>query len=157
MLQLCIILLVVGVLAILLEMLMPGFDSFISGIVGVLALAASVVLAVLFVDGGWLIVAINLGVIITAALMFIAFIRRKQFHGRMVLSDALSEDTPQINLNSLIGREGTATSALRPYGEAIFDGMRVEVSSCGGVIIERGTNIRVIDIQGNKVIVSAVQ
>jgi len=155
MLQLCIILIVVGILAILLELMMPGFDSFISGVVGIVALVASSVLAVLFVSGGWFVVAFNLLIIAAATLIFLIYVRRKQLHGRIILSDALAEDTLQVNLYDLVGKEGTAVSFLRPYGEADFDGVRVEVSS-GGSMIERGAKIRVIEIKSNSVIVGAI-
>jgi len=155
MLHLCIILIVIGILAIILELLMPGFDSFISGIIGVVALVASSVLAVLFVPGGWLVVALNFSVISFAAIMFSIFIRRKQIQGRIILSDALAEDTPHVNLLDLVGQEGKTISSLRPYGEAEFNGVRVEVRS-GGSIIQSGTQVRVIDIQANNVIVSAI-
>jgi len=156
MLQLCVVLLVIGVLAIILEMLMPGFDGFISGIVGVFALVTSAVIAVMFVPGGWFIVVLNVGILAFTVLAFFAYIRRKQLHGRMLLSDTLLEDTSHVNINDLMGKEGVATSALRPYGEVDFGGVRVEVSSCGGIIIERGAKVRVVEIQANKVIVNII-
>ena len=155
MLQLCIFLLIVGVLAILLELLMPGFDGFISGIVGVLALVASAILAVIFVPGGWFLVAINLGVLGLATAVLFTYIKRKQLQGKIILSDALAEDLPPIDFAGLVGKEGKAVTLLRPYGEADFNGIRVEVSS-NGTMIERGSRVRVVETQANKVIVSLV-
>lgn len=155
MVYLSIILLVVGVLAILLELLMPGFDGFISGIVGVLALVASAILAVIFTDFGWILVLVNLGVLgISTALLF-TYIRRKQLQGKIILSDNLAEDLPPIDFAGLVGKEGKAVTLLRPYGEADFNGIRVEVSS-NGTMIERGAKIRVVETQANKVIVAVV-
>jgi len=154
-LNICIILLVVGVLAILLELLMPGFDSFLSGIIGVLSLAASAVLAVIFLDNGWFFVGVNLAVLGFTTFIFFTYIRRKQLHGRIILSDALAEDLPHIDLSGLVGKEGKAMTQLRPYGEADFNGVRVEVSSSGN-IIDRGARVRVVETQSNKVVVSLV-
>ena len=152
---LSIILLVVGVLAILLELLMPGFDGFVSGIVGILALVASAVLAIIFVPGGWFLVGINLAVLGTATAIFFTYIKKKQLQGKIILSDALAEDLPIIDFAGLVGKEGKAVTLLRPYGEADFNGIRVEVST-NGTMIERGARIRVVETQASKVIVSLV-
>ncbi|MCL1843241.1 MAG: hypothetical protein FWF79_05470 [Defluviitaleaceae bacterium] len=153
MLQLCILLLVVGILAIVLEIIMPGFDGFISGIVGILALVASATLAVIFVENGWFFVATNVTALSLLVFFFFAFIRRKQFHGKIILSENLSEDLPGLDLSGLVGKEGKTITILRPYGEADFNGIRVEVCS-SNAMIERGARVKVIETQANKVVVS---
>jgi membrane-bound serine protease (ClpP class) len=155
MLELCIVLLVIGILAIVLELIMPGFDSFISGIIGISALVASAVLAVIFVPGGWFFVVINTAVLITAIGFLLTFIRRKQFHGKIILTENLADDLPNIDLSGLVGKEGKTVTILRPYGEADFNGVRVEVCS-NDSLVERGVNVRVIETQANKVIVEVV-
>jgi len=155
MLQLCIILLVVGVLALVLELLMPGFDSFISGIIGVLALVASAVLAVIFVPGGWFFVGINLTVLAVCAHFMYRYIKRGQFSGKIVLSEALVEDLPQVDHASLLGKEGKTITLLRPSGEADFNGTRVEVTTVGQMVAQ-GVNVRVVEVQQNKIIVNVV-
>jgi len=155
MFALCVVLLVVGVLAILLELLMPGFDGFVSGVIGVLALVASAILAVLFIPGAWFFVAINVSVLVVAVGVFYTYIKRKQLHGKIILSDALADDLPAIDLNGLVGKEGKTMTLLRPYGEADFNGVRVEVSS-NGSLIERGVKVKVVEAQPGKVIVSVV-
>jgi membrane-bound serine protease (ClpP class) len=155
MLELCIILLVIGILAIVLELIMPGFDSFVSGIIGILALVASAVLAVIFVPGGWFFVVINTTVLGLAVFFLLTFIKRKQFHGRIILTENLSEDLPVIDLTGLVGKEGKTVTILRPYGEADFNGVRVEVCASASMI-ERGARVKVVETQANKVIVSEV-
>ncbi|MCL1884035.1 MAG: hypothetical protein FWF81_09830 [Defluviitaleaceae bacterium] len=155
MLELCIILLVIGILAIVLELIMPGFDSFISGIIGILALIASAILAVIYVPGGWFFVVVNTTVLALAVFFLLAFIKRKQFHGRIILSENLSEDLPAIDLSGLVGKEGKTMTKLRPYGEADFNGVRVEVCAKDS-LIERGVRVKVIETQANKVIVGIV-
>ncbi|MCL2577457.1 MAG: hypothetical protein FWE27_05330 [Defluviitaleaceae bacterium] len=151
MLELCIFLLVVGILAIVLELLMPGFDGFISGIIGILALVASAVLAV--IAGYWFFVALTVVTLAMLIFLLFTFIKRKQFHGKIMLTENLGEDLPQIDLSSLVGKEGKTMTILRPYGEADFGGIRVEVCS-NGSMIERGAKVKVIETQANKVIVS---
>jgi membrane-bound serine protease (ClpP class) len=154
-LQLCIFLLIVGILAVLLELLMPGFDSFISGLIGILALVASAVLAALFVPGGWFFVVTNSTILALAVFFLLAFIRKKQFHSRIILSENLSDDPPAIDLSGLVGKEGKTTTQLRPYGEADFNGIRVEVCASDS-LIERGVRVKVVETQSNKVIVSEI-
>ena len=153
MLQLCILLLIVGMGAILLELIMPGYDGYIGGVLGVLAIIASAVLAVLFLPGGWFFVGISATIVFAGVFLVVRFVRRRQ--GRIFLTETLAKDVPTVDLESLLGSEGKTVSLLRPYGEADFNGIRVEVSS-GGAMIDRGKKIRVVDVQANKVLVSLV-
>ena len=155
MVQLSIVLLVVGILAILLELLMPGFDGFVSGIIGVLALVASAVIALIFIERAWIFVAVNLVVLGIATGIFFTYIRRKQLHGKIILSEALADNLPDIDISGLLGKEGKTVTLLRPYGEADFNGVRVEVCS-NGSIIERGARVKVVETQANKVIVNEI-
>ena len=152
---LCITLLVIGVLAILLELLMPGFDGFVSGIIGILALVASAIIAVLFIERAWVFVAINLAVLGVTTGIFYTFIKRKQLQGKIILADALAKPLPDVDYAGLLGKEGKTVTILRPYGEADFNGARVEVSS-GGPIINPGQKVRVVDVQATKVLVSEI-
>jgi len=155
MLQLCIILLVVGVLALALELIMPGYDGFIGGIVGIIALIASAVLAVWFVPGGWWFVGINITVLAVCGYFAHMYFKRGQLHGKVVLADSLAEDLPQLDYASLVGKEGKAVTLLRPAGEVDFNGTRVSVTT-GGQMVERGTLVKVVEAQANRVVVNVV-
>ena len=54
-----------------------------------------------------------------------------------------------------LGREGTATTALRPPGLGEFDGVRLNVVSEGD-FFENGTKIRVTQIEGSRIVVKKV-
>jgi membrane-bound ClpP family serine protease len=154
MLQLAVVLLAIGTLALLLELLIPGFDGFICGIVGIIALVFSAVLAVIYHPHGWLVVCFGVSVLGLLGGILYHFVTKRQLQGRVILKDTLQEDINTIgDLSSLIGKEGTTVTILRPYGEADFNGIRMEVSS-GGPMIARGTKIRVMETQGTKIIVS---
>ena len=155
MLQLCIILLVVGIFALVLELIMPGYDGFIGAIIGIAALVAASVLAVLFVPWGWLFVGISVTVLAICGFFAYQYIRRGQLHGKVLLSDSLAEDVPRIDYASLLGKEGKAVTLLRPGGEVDFNGTRVEVTT-NDQIVERGTLVRVVEAHSNKVVVSVV-
>jgi membrane-bound serine protease (ClpP class) len=149
MIQLCIALLILGVIFLLLEMWLPGMEFF--AIAGIAALVISAVLAVLYVPNGWLIVA-GQGVIVTGFLVHMyRFMKRKQLQGKLILSENL--DVPAASdISYLVGREGKAVTVLKPYGEADFNGTHMEVSSYGPMITE-GTKVIVTKIEANKIVV----
>ena len=150
MVYLTVFLLALAVVALLVEMFMPGTEIF--GIVGVIALLVSAVLAVMFVPGGWLIVAGQAVVLALFVRFLVRYIQRRQLQGRIIMTETLAEDIPAHELAGFVGKEGTTATALRPYGEAYFDGVRLEVSS-GGPMIEKGTKVRAAAIRESKLIV----
>ena len=149
---LIITLLVIGTLAIILELVMMGSDGFASGIVGVLAIIAAAVLAIVNFPQAWIIVTIGLVFFGLIMGLFFSFIRRKQLQGTLTLSESLAEALPDVDYPGLLGKEGKTVTILRPYGEADFNGVRVEVSS-GGPVIGVGRPVKVVDVQGQKVVV----
>ena len=155
MLQVCIILLVVGILALALEVIMPGYDGFVGGVLGVIALFVSSVLAVLYVPGGWWFVGVSGTVLLICIYFAQRYIRHGQLHGKIVHSETLAEDLPSLDVTSLVGKEGKAATRLGPSGEAEFSGIRVAVTT-GGLMLERGTLVKVVEACGNRVLVQAV-
>ena len=157
MLQLALVLLVVGILALMLELLIPGFDGFICGIIGIVALMISAVLAVIFHPMGWLVVGICFaGLLLVCGLMY-NFVTKRQLAGRVILNDTLAEDSTTIgDIAGMVGKIGTAVTILRPYGEVDFNGVRLEVSS-HGPMVEKGAKVRVTETQGTKIIVVPVE
>ena len=156
MLQLAVILLAIGTLALLLELLIPGFDGFVCGIVGIIALVLSAIITVIWHDYGWFFVGAGVAVLGLLVGLVYNFITKRQLQGRFLLKDNLAEDTSIIgDLSGLVGKEGRAISILKPYGEADFNGIQMEVSS-NGAFIERGAKIRVLETQGRKVIVGEI-
>jgi membrane-bound ClpP family serine protease len=136
-------------------MFLPGVEIF--GIAGIILLVVSAVLAILFVPGGWLIVA-GQGVIVAGFVFYMMrFMRQKQLQGKLIMNEALAEDVPEfVDLTQFMGKEGRTLTALRPQGEADFNGVRLPVSS-NGPMMDTGTKIRVVDTRGHKIVVSAVE
>ncbi len=56
----------------------------------------------------------------------------------------------------LLGVEGVAESVLRPAGVARLAGRRVDVLS-RGELVEAGARVRVIEVEGNRVVVALVE
>ncbi|MCK5850671.1 MAG: hypothetical protein KAH23_07115 [Kiritimatiellae bacterium] len=69
------------------------------------------------------------------------------------LSDA---EGTEPGLDQLLNRKGEAISDLRPAGFARIDGRRVDVITSGGMI-DKGSSIRVVEIEGNRVVVKQIE
>ena len=152
MIQLCILLLVVGIVFLLMEMWLPGVEFF--AIIGLVALAVSAVLAIMFVPNGWLIVA-GQGLVVTGFLFHMySYMRRKQLQGKLILSDTL-EAPPIDDVSYLVGREGKTLTMLKPGGDADFNGVRMQVCSYGPMI-QKNTKVKVVETEDNRIIVRAV-
>jgi membrane-bound serine protease (ClpP class) len=64
--------------------------------------------------------------------------------------------TDEVALATLVGKEGVAQSHLRPVGVALIEGRRVDVVTEGGMI-DPGARVRVVAVEGNRVIVRRVK
>jgi len=155
--QVIILLLVLGIVAVVLEMLAPGYDGFLFGIAGIIALIVAAVLTIIHVPHGWIYVAASAAVIGVSGKFMYAYIKRRQQYGSFIMNDTLAEGAPLIgDINGLIGKEGTTVTILRPYGEVDFNGFRIQVTS-DGPLLERGVRVRVAEVQqGNRIIVNAI-
>ena len=152
MIQLCIALLILGIIFLLLEMWLPGMEFF--ALAGIGALIVSAVLAVMFVPNGWFIVAGQTVIVSGFLVHMYRFMKRKQLQGKLILTENLDEVRTQ-DTSYLVGREGKTTTTLRPYGEADFNGVQFEVSSYGPMIA-KGTRVIVTETELGKVVVRPV-
>ncbi len=150
-----IFLIVVGILLLVSETFMPGgilgtigFILAVSGIVityreygaqmGHIVLTASLVGTVVFVVAG------------------LKIFPHTRLGKSVILQSSVSKengyDSSVEELAGLEGKTSEVINDLRPAGIAMIDGKRVDVVSEGGYI-ERGSKIKVITIDGNKVLV----
>lgn len=79
------------------------------------------------------------------------------FGKHLVARGASFTDAAAVDLRdrALLGKEGLAENLLRPIGTATIDGRRVDVQSRGEPI-EAGSRLRVIEVEGNRVVVVRV-
>jgi len=82
------------------------------------------------------------------------------FYGmrKMTLDKKLSTDegfhSEKSGLDSLLDKEGTAATNLRPSGTALISGKKVDVVT-NGELIDKGTPVKVVKIEGTRVVVKA--
>lgn len=148
-----------GIGFLILEAFLPGFGA--PGITGVVLEAITLVLTwnahgPMATLGLLLIVLATLAIAISTSLRSLS--KGKLSKSKIFLSSAESSEAgyrTSEDLDIFVGREGTATSVLRPTGIADFDGVRLNVSSEGD-FVQAGTRVRIISVEGHKILVRAM-
>jgi membrane-bound serine protease (ClpP class) len=146
---LVITLLVVGVLLILAETVLPGM---IAGIVGLGCLIAGVVqgYSEFGVQTGNLILMGMLLGLIAGFWLWVRYFPDSRAARAFVSHKAVGEigtEKPE-----LLNQTGTALTPLRPAGTAVLQGKRVDVVT-EGQMIERGAAVKVVAVEGMRVVV----
>lgn len=146
-------LIIFGFLLILMEVfLIPGFNVF--GIFGFIAIVAGIITAysdlpVWYAHG-------ILFFSVIASFVLVRLVIRSKAWKRIVLDTRATREAgfavQKLELQDLIGKEGVTHTLLRPAGTAIIDGKKYDVVS-EGRFIERGTNIQVVLVEGNRIVV----
>jgi len=147
-------LVVAGLLLIFLEVFVPGG---VLGVVGGVALLAGIVAG--FVRGVYW----GLGLLLSSLLvglvgfyLWVKYFPRTRVGKKLILQNDAHDWHSFDDLNAaLVGKEGVAHSTLRPAGTAMIDGKRVDVVT-RGEMIDRDCRIRVVEVEGNRVVVTQV-
>jgi membrane-bound serine protease (ClpP class) len=147
-----IILLVAGLVLLLLETVLPGM---IAGTIGFGCLVAGVVLSYSRFGPrtGSLVLLIVLAALVVAGLLWIRFFPHSRLGQAFVTRSTLG--SPELEKPDLLNQTGTALTNLRPSGTALINGRRVDVVT-EGPMIEAGTPVKVVAVEGIRVVVRAV-
>ncbi|HWQ58851.1 MAG TPA: NfeD family protein [Clostridia bacterium] len=149
--------LILGLLLLVYEMFVPGMG--VPGILGFILLIAAVVLRADSFASGAITLAIIL-VLLGGAGFFIFRSLKKGVLSRspLILKESIEEkSTPLSNddMQSLVGLEGVALTALRPSGNAMIGEKRLDVVT-EGEFVAKGAKIVVIRVEGLRVLVKPV-
>ena len=154
---------VVGALVTIVEVVVPS-----GGLLAVAALAAlGGSLYCAYQLSGWALAGVAiLEAVSVPLIIFVTFriLPKTSIGKNLILSPPEPDKTgssgpptaPMGELGELFGREGRAATMLRPSGTADIDGRRVSVVTNGEMIGE-GTRVRVILVEGNRVVVEAAK
>jgi len=139
-----------GFILLLVELLTPGFG--IPGITGIVFIFIGCYNALkqsLFLG-----IAVSLASILTIILVFRIFAKSPVW--RKIRLDTKEEKEkgfiPAEDLSYLLNKAGIAITALRPSGIALIEGKRIDAIS-ESLFIDKDKKIRVVKVQGDKVIV----
>jgi membrane-bound serine protease (ClpP class) len=144
-------LLAVGAILLILEIYLPGL---VAGILGFLLIAAGV--AVGYYEfgpqvGTWLLAGVTAALLAGVAGWLFYFPRTRV--GRSFISEGVVGEI-RAEQPDLIGQCGVAFTQLRPSGTALINGRRVDVVTEGS-LLEKGTELKVIAVEGMRVVVRA--
>ncbi|MHC4958649.1 MAG: NfeD family protein [Planctomycetota bacterium] len=155
---LAILLVVASLCLFVLEVLVVSFGAITIAAVGLGAAGVFFAFKVSTVFGwtmiGTLVVGVPLVLKGAFALMHKLPWTRGFYLSRQNLKDEERRAGAQID-RELLGREGLATSPLRPAGNAEIDGQPLQVVSTGSMV-DPGTRVRVVDITGNRIVVEEI-
>jgi len=147
-----IVLLVLGTILMFLETFLPGL---ITGILGFLCWVAAVILAYRdlgFQTGNLVLGGVLLGLVI-GVICWLTFLPESRIAGLFISRRTIGElgvDKPE-----LVHCTGVTITQLRPSGTAFINGKRVDVVT-EGALIEQGASIRVVAVEGLRVVVREV-
>lgn len=149
------VLLAAGILAIYLEIFVPAAG--LIGLAGGGMIVAGVVLGYVYHDPitGTILLFVSLVVVPTAIALGLKVFPKTPVGRRLILGP--TPDSPESPDDSrqpsaTAGDEGVALTDLRPSGTGRFDGRKTSVVT-SGEYIEREAPIRVVRVEGNKIVV----
>jgi membrane-bound serine protease (ClpP class) len=150
--ELVITLIVVGAILLILETILPGL---IAGTIGLGCLIAAIYFAYdrMGMRTGN---AVLLGVcvaLIVGTICWLKYFPNSRLARPLVSKSAIGSigtDRPE-----LLNQTGTALTTLRPSGTAVIGGKRVDVVT-EGALLQKGTAIKVVAIEGLRVVVRAI-
>jgi len=153
-----IILFVIGLLLLLVEIFfIPGFG--LAGIGGIAAILASIFLTFGNITQATYSILIALGLSIAGFFLLIRFIPSTRAWKKFILftkqEKELGYTVGTKDLKRLTGKEGIAITPLRPSGIVEVNGKKLNALT-RGEYVDSNTKIKIISIEGNKIVVEAV-
>jgi len=149
-------LVVAGFLLIFVEVFLPGG---VLGALGGLLVLAGIIAGFAFHGPGWgAVLLASSGVLgLVGFWLWIRLIPKTPM-GRRLMLDKDGHDWKGTDASHglLNGKDGVAHTTLRPAGTALIEGARVDVVT-RGELIEAGTPVRVVAVEGNRVVVTAIE
>lgn len=133
--------------------LIPGFG--ITGILGIIGIVGGIFLSfgIHNIAVASLVVFISLLIDIVLIILIARFMSKsKDFKNKITLDMDISGYRSSVSYNELIGKTGTAETFFRPSGYILIDGKKYDAVS-EGEFINKGSNLKVILVEGNKIVV----
>ncbi|MCL2409110.1 MAG: hypothetical protein FWC96_05780 [Oscillospiraceae bacterium] len=146
---------IAAVVLIVVDIFLEGFG--ILGVFGLILMAASIFVNLVYVPFGQFIIIGKAVVLIVAGVFFFRFLKRRQLYGKFILKETLKEDEVDFSaLENFLGKEGVTKTALRPFGRADVDGTSIEVCCSDSKYIPVNKRVKVVDLRERKLFVTAI-
>ncbi|MEO5802108.1 MAG: NfeD family protein [Verrucomicrobiota bacterium] len=150
--ELVLTLIIVGAILLILETVLPGL---VAGIIGFCCLIAAVYFAYTRLGaetGHWVFMGVAI-MLVVGTICWLKYFPNSRFARPFVSKSAIGNIGAERP--DLLNQTGTAFTSLRPSGTALIDDKRVDVVT-EGALIEKGTPIKVVAIEGLRVVVRAI-
>lgn len=147
-----------GVVLLAIEIfVIPGFG--ITGILGIFGIAAGIFMSfgINNIAQATLVVFVSLISDIILIIILARFIlKSKGFKNKMALETDTAGYHSSVSYDNLLGLEGITETLFRPSGNIIIDGKKYDAIT-EGEFINKGAKIKVILVEGNKIVVKEVK
>ena len=149
-----IVLLLLMVVSVMLELLTPMMGGFTIAAVG--AAVGSVMMGFKHSDSfGYMMLAANLVLFPISLWIGLKFMKSSPLMHRFEATSGSQASPDAPPLTHLIGKEGRTLTPLRPGGSALIGEARVDVIA-QGKFVEANTPVKVIHVEGNRVVVEPI-
>ena len=143
-------LLAAGLLLIGGEIFVPGG---IVGTLGVIALLGAIVIAFNISPAlGWYVTVAVVALVALTVYLWVKLFPKSSVGRKLTLSVDGRAFKSSDSMADLLGQSGVAQSDLRPAGFALFGNRKIDVVTEGG-LIPKGERVRVLKVEGNRVVV----
>lgn len=147
------ILLILGLILVFIEMILPGFG--VPGISGVICLVVGVGMMTKTLEQTLTLAIIVVVAIAVMMTIVVLFFHRGRDRSPIKLQEKMEAPEGFLNesdIRFLIGKDGVASTDLRPAGKCDIDGITFDVRS-EGQYINKGSKIKIVRVEGNTLIV----
>ncbi len=148
-----IILFIVGIILLLIEAAVPGFG--VPGIGGIISVVLSIILASGSPQTAILSLVISLTLTIIITIILVKYGARSPYLDKVILSTKQENSKGYISSKiskQYLGEEGMAITTLRPAGTIQIGDERIDAVSEGD-FINKGDKVKVVKVQGSRVVV----
>ena len=145
-----------GMILLIIEVCTPGFG--VAGGLGLICLVVDIFITAKTITQGLIMTGIVAVIVAILAVISIALISKGKLPGNLMLKESTDKEsgyTGGSDKSGYLGKKGKTVTELRPAGAAELDGERLDVVSQGG-FIEIGTDVEVVEVSGNIIVVKAI-
>ncbi len=147
----------IGFLLVTIEIFVPGFGA--PGILGIIFLIAGVVVTAKTLIQALMLILIILAILGVLTSLLLRSASKGKLSNKIVLSTSINKEEGFMGTSDMqffLDKIGTTITTLRPSGTVDFDGVKLDVVSEGD-FIEKGTEVKVIKVEGRKIVVGRIR
>ena len=150
------VLFILGLLLLIVEMFIPGFG--IAGGSGLVLLVVAIILTARTPFEAFVMLVIVLILVTLVLAVILRSAKRGKLSRKLILWSSEKHENgfrSTEDMSTLLDREGVALTVLRPAGTGSFEGRRLDVVSDGN-FIEKGIRIKIVRIDGRRILVERI-